>query len=216
MIPQVDFFGTQVTRLIVGDNPFSGHSYIPDIANGNEMMDYYTAERIVETLFEAERAGYNTYLPLACPFIQRVIRQYRNEGGTMKLIFQPYPPINLDVNLRQMMDWNPIAIYHQGTTTDYMVENGMIEELKDNIKRIKDAGVPAGLGTHVPETILRAEEEDWGVDFYMSCLYNARRTQRGEESGLYHRQIQAACFLPGGSLFDVRCDSEGEEALYRV
>ena len=28
MIPSVDFFGTQVTRLILGDNPFNGHSYI--------------------------------------------------------------------------------------------------------------------------------------------------------------------------------------------
>ena len=55
MIPQVDFFGTQVTRLIVGDNPFSGHSYIPDIANGNEMMDYYTRRRLLRRCLRPRR-----------------------------------------------------------------------------------------------------------------------------------------------------------------
>lgn len=44
MIPKVDFFVTQVTRLVMGDNPFNGHSYIPDICSGNEMIDYYTAD----------------------------------------------------------------------------------------------------------------------------------------------------------------------------
>lgn len=36
----------------------------------------------------------------------------------------------------------------------------------------------AGLGTHVPETMLRAEDEDWGCDFYVVCLHNTRK--RGE------------------------------------
>jgi hypothetical protein len=29
MIPTVDFFGTPVSRLFLGDNPVNGHSYIP-------------------------------------------------------------------------------------------------------------------------------------------------------------------------------------------
>jgi hypothetical protein len=127
MLPTVDFFGTQVTRLIVGDNPFSGHSYVPEIATGQEMMDYYTADRIVQTLFAAEAAGYNTYLPLGNPFILRVLRQYRNEGGKMHLIFQSYPTIDLSVNIRQMMECRPLAIYHQGTTTDCLVEAGQAD-----------------------------------------------------------------------------------------
>ena len=195
MLPTADFFGTRVTRLIVGDNPFSGHSYIEDAVSGGEMMDYYTAENIVKALFDAERAGYNTYLPLADPFILRVLRQYRNEGGKMHLIFQPYPPISLDINIRQMIGCGPLAMYHQGTTTDNLIEAGRADILKDNIKLIKDAGLPVGLGTHVPETIMRAEDEGWGVDFYLACLYNARKNNR-EESSFITGKPKSLVFYP--------------------
>ncbi len=181
-LPTVDFFGTPVTRLIVGDNPFTGHSYIPELHSGGEMMDYYTGQRVVETLFEAQACGYNTFLPLGDPFVLRCLRQYRNEGGTMRLIFQPYPAMDLAVNLRMMLPFAPLAVYHQGTTTDGLTEAGKTDVLRDNLKRIRDAGLPVGLGTHVPETVLRAEYEDWGVDFYMCCLHNARKGNR-EESG---------------------------------
>ncbi|OGV74811.1 MAG: hypothetical protein A3K19_00745 [Lentisphaerae bacterium RIFOXYB12_FULL_65_16] len=183
MIPTVDFFGTQVSRLFLGDNPINGHSYIPDICSGDEMMDYFTAQRVVESFFAAEKLGYTTCLPLANGFMLRVIRQHRNEGGKMNWIFQPFPPIAIEVNVRQMMECNPIATYHQGTTTDGLVEAGKVDVLRDNIKKLKALGKPVGLGTHVPETILRSEDEDWGVDFYMACLHNTRK--RGGEASSF-------------------------------
>ena len=103
-IPSVDFYGTQITRLILGDNPFTGHSYIEDIHSGEEMKNYYTAEKCVRALFEAEENGINAYMALADPFILRVIRQYRNEGGKMHIMFQSYPVIDLEVNIRQIME----------------------------------------------------------------------------------------------------------------
>ena len=36
----VNFFGHQVTKLIVGDNPFNGHSYIEDKIPGSEMKNW--------------------------------------------------------------------------------------------------------------------------------------------------------------------------------
>jgi hypothetical protein len=77
MIPGVDFLGNTVARLALGDNPFNGHSYIQDVHSGDEMVDYYTAEKCVRTLFEAEELGMNTYIALADPFVLRVIRQVR-------------------------------------------------------------------------------------------------------------------------------------------
>jgi hypothetical protein len=196
MIPKVDFFGASVSRMTLGDNPFNGHSYIQDIHSGDEMMDYYTQENCIRTLFEAQELGVGTYVALADPFILRVIRQYRLAGGTMNIIFQSYPPVDLGVNIQMMMKCNPIAIYHQGGTADFMVESGQIDQLKERIRMIKDAGVPAGLGTHEPETLLRAEEEDWGADFYMTCLYNARKTQRGQQSGFITGKPKELVFYP--------------------
>ena len=69
MFPTVDFFGTRVTRMIIGENPVNGHSYIQDQISGVEMSDYYAQSRVVELLFEVVEAGYNTILPIACPKI---------------------------------------------------------------------------------------------------------------------------------------------------
>lgn len=196
MIPAVDFYGTQVTRLILGDNPFNGHSYIPDEHSGNEMLDYYTADNTLRALFEAEDNGINTYMALADPFILRILRQYRNEGGKMNIMFQSYPPIDLKVNIDQMMACDPIAIYHQGGTLDYLCEEEKTDELLSRLELIRASGVRAGLGTHVPETVMKAEDEHWGMDFYMVCLYNARRTQRGQQSGFITGKPKQLVFFP--------------------
>jgi len=82
-----------------------------------------------------------------------------------------------------MMACSPIAIYHQGGTLDYLCEEGKIDELHKRLELIRSSGVITGFGTHVPETVMRAEKEKWDVDFYMTCLYNARNTQRGQQSG---------------------------------
>ena len=183
MLPTADFYGTPVTRLIYGDNPINGHSYVEEKVSGEEMLDYYTADRVIETLFQCEEAGVNTYMALANTFIMRVLRQYRREGGKMNIMFQTFPAMDLDANLTHMMACEPIAIYHQGGTLDYMMECGQADLVRSRIQKIKDRGVITGMGSHDPETLLRAEEEGWGCDFYMACLYNARKGQRGQQSG---------------------------------
>ena len=43
---------------------------------------------------------------------------------------------------------------------------------------MRDSGVQVGLGTHIPEVIVYAEEKGWDVDFYMACMYNLSRKPR--------------------------------------
>ena len=187
----VDFFGHKISKLIIGDNPMSGHSYIEDKTSGAEMKRFYTAENIKKTLHHIEELGYTGMLPLADPYMIRLIQEYEMEGGKMKCIWQPYMGMNQQVSMRQMKEVNTIGIYHQGTTTDYLYENGDIDKIKENIKMMRELGTPVGLASHVPEVIERCEEEDWGADFYLACLYNARRGRRGEASGFLTGKTKA-------------------------
>ncbi len=180
---KANFLGHDVTRLIVGDNPFTGHSYIEHKITGTEMKEYYDSKRWYETLFKIEEAGYNCMIPVAHPFTLQIIREYRRDGGKMNFIFQPYVPMNQEVSMREMMECEPIGIYHQGTMTDFLNESGRVDEIKAQIKEYRFMGIPVGLGTHVPETIIKAENEQWGADFYMACLQNARKGREGETSG---------------------------------
>lgn len=181
---QVDFFGHRISKLIIGDNPFTGHSYIEDQITGQEMLDYYSAENIKKALKRIEELGYTGMLPLADPYIVRLLQEHQHANGSkLQFIWQPYMPMDQDVSMRSLQKLNTIGIYHQGTATDYNYETGNIEAIQTNIKKFRDLGVPVGLGTHIPEVIQRAEEEDWGVDFYMACMQNARRNRFGEPSG---------------------------------
>ena len=58
MLPTTEFLGKTVSRLTIGDNPTNGHSYIPDIVTREEMLAYYTEEKLIEQLFRAEQLGY--------------------------------------------------------------------------------------------------------------------------------------------------------------
>lgn len=180
----VRFFGKPVTRLVVGDNPFNGHSYIEYQTPGHEMKAFYTAEKILETLFRIEEKGINTIIPLADPFIIRLLEEYERSGGKLQYIFQPYMPMDQDVSIRQMMALQgTIGIYHQGTTTDFLFETGRCEQIRTMLSKYRSMGIPVGLGTHRPDVIRLSEQEGWDVDFYMACLQNARRNREGEESG---------------------------------
>ena len=61
---------------------------------------------------------------------------------------------------------------------------------------LRSTGVAAGFGTHVPEIVLQAEDEKWDTDFYMVCLYNARKTQRGKQSGFITGETKQLVFYP--------------------
>jgi predicted RNase H-like HicB family nuclease len=179
----VDFFGHKITKLIIGDNPINGHSYIEYKTTGKEMKSYYTAENVKAALKHLEEVGFNAMLPLADPYMTRVLNEYQQSGGNLKYIWQPYMPMDQRVSMRQMKEVNTIGIYHQGTTTDYLYEQGDIAKIKENIKMWRELGTPVGLASHYPEVIARCEDEDWGVDFYLASLHNSRRGRRGEPSG---------------------------------
>ena len=52
--------GVQVSGLCIGGNPFSGFAHQTK-ERSREMLDYFTPEKIKETLHEAEEVGINTF-----------------------------------------------------------------------------------------------------------------------------------------------------------
>ena len=180
----VDFFGKKVSKLIIGDNPMTGHSYITDQITGLEMYNFYSTEKIKETLWHMQELGYNTMLALCNPFMVKILRDFEYEGGNIQIIWQPFVPMNQYASMNDMLKVkNTIGIYHQGTTTDYLFETDKCDEILHMVKEYRGVGVPVGLGTHRPDVIEKSEREGWDVDFYVACLHNLRRKREGEPSG---------------------------------
>ena len=61
MLATIKIGNADVTRLIVGGNPFSGFSHWSRELDW-EMRDYFTAAKIKEVLFNCQANGINTML----------------------------------------------------------------------------------------------------------------------------------------------------------
>lgn len=172
VLPTIKLGKHSVTRLIVGGNPFSGNSHISrerDI----EMRNYYTVEKIKETLRQCENAGINAWQSRGDNFITRVLNEYRLEGGRLQWIAQTASERrDIIANIHQIAEYEPIAVYHHGTRTDHHYRGGTFEEVVRYLDEIRNMGFAVGLGTHLPEVILHSEERGLDPDFYMFSFYN--------------------------------------------
>ena len=144
------------------------------------MTEFFTAERVVETLHRCEASGINTFQGRGD--FHRVmywLELFRREGGQLHWIGQTASEMH-DVyqNIRVIAAMGAVGIYHHGTVTDALWKEGRQDEVLNRLKAIRDTGLQVGLGTHMPEVIEYAEEHDWDVDFYMACFYNISRIER--------------------------------------
>jgi len=204
-IPKAQIGSWKISRLIVGGNPISGNSHVSGRLS-REMADYFTAARIKHLLQECENTGINTWQSRGDRHIMRLLNEYRLEGGKMQWIAQTASELaDIPRNIDTIADMKPVGIYHHGSQTDKFWRAGKIEQAREMLKAIRQAGVLVGLGTHIPEVIDHVESEGWDLDFYMACLYNLSRTPE-EADKLAGRPVQGELFW----------DPDREKMLLRV
>ncbi|MGC9319393.1 MAG: hypothetical protein ACP5KN_15275 [Armatimonadota bacterium] len=171
-MPMTSLGPLTVSRLIIGGNPFSGHSHWS--AERNEQMKrWWTVERIKECLHEGERLGVNTFLGRGDNHIQRMLLEYWGEGGQIQWIAQTAPErASAEANIRQICGTGASACFLHGGMADAIWRDGDPERMRDWVALIKELGMVAGMASHNWEFPLRAEEIDLGCDFYMCCFYD--------------------------------------------
>lgn len=175
MLPTTHIGNAQVTRLICGGNPFSGHSH-QDEEKDWEMRRYYTMPRMQEVLDQCWTHGINTVQSRGDKHQMRMYLEHRERGGQLQWIVQTASENrSLEGNIYEISLYDPLAIYVHGSFTDNLWHEGHIEEVHDLVKMIKDRGLSAGVGSHIPEVIEYVEEHNWETDFYMCCFYNLAR-----------------------------------------
>jgi hypothetical protein len=175
LLPTVDFFGHKVSRLICGGNPLSGFSHVSDELD-DEMIEYYTMPHIQALFDECLKHGINTFQSRGDRHQMRAFLEHRLAGGKIQWIAQTASEFrSVEANIDEIAYYKPIAIYHHGTHTDNSWHTGQIDKVRDLVKHIKDKGLPAGIGSHIPQVIEYAEEKGWETDFYMCCMYDLAR-----------------------------------------
>ena len=176
-LPLVKFGKTDITRLIIGSNPFYGYSHFNRIFD-QSMREFYTQDKRIEVLKACERAGINTWQVHYNDQPWADFKRYRAEGGKMNLIL--LADFELMKNLKllpEVAKAGPLGIAHHGNRTDDRFRAGQKQLVKDFVQAVRDTGVMAGISCHNPGVVDTVESEGWNVDYYQTCLYRVSRTQ---------------------------------------
>jgi hypothetical protein len=176
-LPKVKFGKFEITRMIVGSNPFYGYSHFNRILD-QTMREWYTQDRKMEVLQACERSGIGTWQVHYNDQPMEDFKRYRAEGGKMNLVL--LADFELMKNLKllpEVAKLGPMGIGHHGNRTDERFRDGQKLLVKNFLKAVRDTGVMVGLSTHNPAVIDTVESEGWDIDYYQTCLYRVSRTR---------------------------------------
>ncbi len=171
----------EVSRFIVGSNPFSGFSH-QSAEVDTRMRTYFTAANIKAVLHDAEGLGITAVLGRTDLHVMRLLYEYGNEGGTLQWLAQTCPGVGpQELCIGYARDYGAKACHLHGGHMDWLYANGKIDEVPPLVDRIHECGMAAGIAAHDPNVIRWAEEVGLPVDYYMCSYYNSmRRDERPE------------------------------------
>jgi len=167
-----------ISRLICGGNLISGFAHSRDLIYVSSLLrQYFTDEKVIETLAICEETGINTAILRLDDHCVRILDKYWNErGGQIQWIAQIKPgKEDLQTfrdDIKRAIDNGAVGAYIQGGVGDTLVEKGRIDLLAESLRCIKENGVLAGVGGHRLEVPIACEKADLEPDFYMKTLHS--------------------------------------------
>jgi hypothetical protein len=170
-VPKSAFGKYQFSRLICGSNCFGAGSHLSSFVN-HEMRQYYTDEQILKTLRRCQEVGINCW-QISGKGNLELYRRLRDEVGPMHAISLGHNPADLP----DMAKAGVIGVAHHGEVTDSLFKAGKLDEIHDFLKRVRDAGMMAGVSTHMPAVVDAVESKGWDLDYYMTCVYERHRSE---------------------------------------
>ena len=181
MLPTVDFCGLNVTRLILGANPFGGFSH-QSPERSQEMVAYYTVDRIKETWARAEAAGINTMITNnETPHVLQAVREYLADGGRLQWIAQlnsrSYDSMFEATDVA--VDIGAKAVYFHGAMVDRSYSERDADTLRSWVDHARTHGIPVGVAGHAPEAHEWVHGLDL-VDFHVVCFFRCGSLHDGK------------------------------------
>jgi hypothetical protein len=176
-LPTIRLGGLEVSRFILGSNPFWGYSH-KSAALDEEMRRFHTDERIMQILEEAAECGLTA---VASPPEERWTNfypRYLERGGRLKIWLSQCDraPDYMLRDIDRSVKAGARAIFIQGARVEEQYAAGRFDTLRSWIERIKEAGLPAGCAAHWPEVHPELERRKFPTDFYYQCFYNASKS----------------------------------------
>src|SRR5579864_6068576 len=152
LLPTVDFCGLEISRLIIGANPFAGFSH-QNRQRDLEMKSWHTPERIRETWERAWSAGITAMVTNnQTPHVIETVREYLRGGGPLQWIAQLSPAgfPEMEAAIDDAIAIGARAAFFHGGWVDKLHASGDAQTLKQWARHARSAGLPIGVAGHSP------------------------------------------------------------------
>ncbi len=163
----------EIGRLVMGGNLIGGWAHSRDLMYvSNLLRAYNTREKVFDTLALGERSGI-TMIQID-PACMEVVEAYRKAGGKLQVMVCIHPDTDeskVREEVHGLVDRGAVALYTHGEVSDRCTRGNDLKTLGRAIEIIKEAGVPAGIGSHSLETTIAAEHHGLGADYYVKTFH---------------------------------------------
>ncbi|MBM4039074.1 MAG: hypothetical protein FJ290_11240 [Planctomycetes bacterium] len=199
--PRTTVGGVSISRLIVGTNWFLGYSHT-SAAKDRFIKEFMTRERVADILTVFLQAGVDAVMGMPVPMLSGAIEdaQYRT-GSKMHLILTPTfnirpggppeqePPLVFD----RCKELGATFCFPHSSLVDCLVDrlNRTIRGYDGYAKLIRERGMVPGLSTHLPESVVIADQTGGDVETYIQ-IYNSAGFLMTVEADWCMRIIQNA------------------------
>ena len=172
-VPMGKICGKDVSRIILGGNIICGFAHARDLIYVSELvLAYHTPAKIVESFMLAEKCGINTILthPSIAPAINHYWKQY---GGKIQFLADCGWMEGTDTlgAIDYAIDHGASLCYLQGEIVDGLVREGDWDYLTKCLERVRQQGLPMGIGAHRIESLIAIAEKGIDPDFWMKTLH---------------------------------------------
>jgi hypothetical protein len=168
----------KISRLICGGNLISGFAHSRDLIYVSSLLrNYFTDEKVMETLEICEETGINTAILRLDDHCIGLLKKYWNErGGHIQWLAQVKPVTTnfqqFKTDIKKAIDNGAIGAYIQGGVGDSLAKNGRVDIIAKTLDFIKKNGAIAGVGGHNIEVPITCEKAGLEPDFYMKTLHS--------------------------------------------
>ena len=176
-----------ISRLMLGGNPFSGFSHQNQAIDG-EMREYYTKDRIISVLLDAEKLGINCLVARADDHVLDILAAYGLPNRPVQWLAQTAPEAGSPIiSAERAARAGAIGSHIHGGVMDYYLAQNRLEEVTGIISQIRGLGLLAGIAGHKPEVFEWARDH-LDVDYYMCSYYNP--TPRDQHAEHIHGSLE--------------------------
>ncbi len=186
--PRTTVGGVSLSRMIIGTNWFLGFSHT-SVAKDNFIKENIRQRKAIADILEVFfKAGIDTVMGLIdVEPLAEAIREAEDRTGIKAIVVstplfpidntvaaQGLDPRKADAILDTQVKFGARFCFPHQSTTDALVDRCTreIRHITPLIKKIRERGMIPGLSTHMPESIVYADETNIDIETYIA-LYNS-------------------------------------------